>query len=67
MIDLSIKGKNIKSIGAKEEGFESIYPVNIIIGRNNAGKSTLLDIVQAMLAPDTISLNGHKGSHPEIL
>src|SRR4029077_11139651 len=29
-------------------GFEAINPVNVIIGRNNTGKSHLLDLVQAL-------------------
>ncbi|MBI5749740.1 MAG: ATP-binding protein [Nitrospinae bacterium] len=44
--DHSVKIKNYKCFGADEQGFEHILPVNIIIGRNNSGKSTLLEIIQ---------------------
>lgn len=31
-------------------GFDSIKPINVIIGRNNSGKSHLLDLVEALCA-----------------
>lgn len=62
---MSIKGKYFKSIGAEEMGFEEVYPINIIIGRNNAGKSTLLDLIQRMIEPGDMPF--HKGNRSEIL
>ncbi|MBA2116872.1 AAA family ATPase [Bremerella alba] len=44
----SLKLENLKCFGVGSEGFESIKPINIIIGRNNAGKSTLLDIIPSL-------------------
>jgi len=38
--------RNYKSFGAEEQGFDSIKPTNLIVGRNNSGKSALLDLVQ---------------------
>src|SRR5690606_3165941 len=32
--------------GENEQGFDQIKPVNLIIGRNNSGKSTLIDLVE---------------------
>ena len=29
-------------------GFDTIKPINVIIGRNNSGKSHLLDLVEVM-------------------
>ena len=29
-------------------GFDEIKPINVIIGRNNSGKSHLLDLVEAL-------------------
>ena len=29
-------------------GFDTIKPINVIIGRNNSGKSHLLDLVEAL-------------------
>lgn len=44
MYEISIKAKNYKCF-KEETGFESIKRVNLIIGKNNSGKSTLLDLV----------------------
>ena len=46
MIDISIKAKNYKCFD-DETGFEIIRRVNLIIGKNNVGKSALLDLVDA--------------------
>jgi ABC-type uncharacterized transport system ATPase subunit len=42
--NFSLKVKNLKCF-EDWQGFDSIYPVNVIVGRNNSGKSTLLDLV----------------------
>ena len=41
-IDTGFKLKNYKSFGSTGAGFETIKPVNVIVGRNNIGKSALL-------------------------
>ena len=33
-------------------GFDVIKPINVIIGRNNSGKSHLLDLVEVMCSGD---------------
>ncbi len=33
-------------------GFDTIKPINVIIGRNNSGKSHLLDLVEALCDPE---------------
>jgi len=38
--------RNYKSFGDEPQGFEGFSPANIIVGRNNSGKSALLDLVQ---------------------
>lgn len=53
MIDSLLKIKNYKCIGEEYQGFDSIFPINIIIGRNNAGKSTLLDILESFCNSDS--------------
>jgi putative ATP-dependent endonuclease of OLD family len=45
-IPISLKVRNYKCFGDQAEGFDTIKPVNIVIGRNNSGKSALLDAVQ---------------------
>jgi putative ATP-dependent endonuclease of the OLD family len=46
MYSNSIKVKNYKCFHDKLEGFEKILPINIIIGKNNSGKSTLIDLIE---------------------
>ncbi len=45
IIDQSIKIKNYKCFGNEPQGFEKIYPINIITGKNNSGKSSLIDLI----------------------
>lgn len=45
-ITSSIKIKNYKCFGNTSQGFNEIKPINIIIGKNNSGKSSLLDLIQ---------------------
>jgi putative ATP-dependent endonuclease of the OLD family len=37
--------RNFKCFGSKTEGFDEIKPINVIIGRNNSGKSALVDLI----------------------
>ena len=41
-IDTGFTLKNYKSFGPTGAGFQSIKPINVIVGRNNIGKSSLL-------------------------
>lgn len=41
-IDIGFILKNYKSFGPTGAGFQSIKPINVIVGRNNIGKSSLL-------------------------
>ena len=50
LANVSVKIRNYKCFGAEPYGYEKILPINLIIGRNNSGKSTLLDLV-ALIAP----------------
>lgn len=47
MHDISIKVKNYKCF-KEEAGFDSIQRVNLIIGKNNSGKSSLLDVIESV-------------------
>lgn len=61
-----LKLKNYKSFGETIQGFDKIAPINIIIGRNNSGKSTLIDLVDFAISPRDISSNGHNGQAPAV-
>jgi len=41
----SLKVKHFKCFGDPEQGFDDIKPLNLIIGRNNSGKSSLLELI----------------------
>ena len=43
--NLSVKIKYYKCFGETEQGFEKIKPLNIIIGKNNSGKTSLLEVL----------------------
>lgn len=42
----SLRAANLKCFGSEPQGFDSVHAINLIIGRNNAGKSALLDMVR---------------------
>jgi putative ATP-dependent endonuclease of the OLD family len=44
--DTKLYIQNYKSFGNDEQGFDSIQPINVLVGRNNSGKSALLDLIQ---------------------
>ena len=48
-----IKTNDLKCFKGEFSGFEDIKPINIIIGKNNSGKSTLLELVDRATKRDT--------------
>jgi len=65
---LAVKVRNYKCFGDEEQGFTTILPINLIIGRNNSGKSTLLELIQYVAHPsENFQKLGHKGNTlPEV-
>ena len=69
MVDIdgiSLKISNYKCFGGEAIGYDRILPVNLIIGRNNTGKSTLLDLIDYITSPTDLGRLGHKGQSPEV-
>ena len=65
--DLSIKISNYKCFGDEACGYDRILPINLIIGRNNSGKSSLLDLIDFGVQPKDLSSLGHKAQAPRFV
>ncbi|MCM8528136.1 MAG: ATP-binding protein, partial [Lentisphaeraceae bacterium] len=46
MIDISVKVSNYKCFKELPGGFDCIKNINLVIGRNNSGKSSILDLIE---------------------
>lgn len=64
---VSVKISNYKCFAEEPYGYEKILPFNLIIGRNNTGKSTLLDVIDYLTHPSDLNTLGHKGNSPRVL
>src|SRR2546426_937167 len=62
----AIRITNYKSIGIDGGGFDAILPINLIIGRNNSGKSTLIDLVDYLVRPSELSSASHQSPLPRV-
>lgn len=48
---LSFKVRNFMCFGSDPQGFDQILPINIIIGRNNTGKTALIEMLHYLSDP----------------
>jgi predicted ATP-dependent endonuclease of OLD family len=64
--DVSIKFKNHKCFGDDFQELNSMKPVNIIIGRNNSGKSSLLDLIGYLFNPSNFQSVPHEKKYTEV-
>ncbi|QIK56078.1 ATP-binding protein [Dysgonomonas sp. HDW5B] len=56
--------KNYKCFDNNGAGFDKIYPINIIIGKNNSGKSSLIDVIRYLTDNESdITQNTREGKH----
>jgi len=67
----SLKGigfhiKNYKCFKDEPAGFDQVLPLNILVGRNNSGKSSLLDLVEWIVGDQKDSEGNPKPGIPEI-
>lgn len=68
LLNFSVKAKNLKCFGDNEQGFEQIKAINLIIGRNNSGKSTLIDLIEYVVkGGDAPEGHWHDRNKPEII
>lgn len=52
IIEEKITIKNYKCFDEEGGGFDRILPINILIGKNNSGKSSLLDLIESLTLKD---------------
>jgi len=67
MLDILLKINNYKCFGEHFQGFDRIFPINVIIGRNNSGKSSLLDLIKYTISPYDLSSLAHKNNDPQVI
>lgn len=67
MKEVSLKVTNYKCFGSEPQGFNKIKPLNIIIGRNNSGKSSLLDVINYAISPYDLVDHSHNKNHPQVI
>lgn len=64
--EVSLTIANYKCFAEPPQGFETILPINLVIGRNNSGKSALLDLVQYAVEQQDLEGLGHGSKLPRV-
>ncbi|WP_299583995.1 AAA family ATPase [uncultured Sunxiuqinia sp.] len=68
ILDQKIRVKNYKCFDSTGGGFDKILPINIIIGKNNSGKSSLIDLIQFIVTKNKDFIDtGRDNISPEVL
>lgn len=62
---VGIEFANYKAFGPEYQRVDRIAPLNIVIGRNNSGKSALLEAISHYVSPDDVTARGHRGAAPD--
>jgi putative ATP-dependent endonuclease of the OLD family len=66
--NFSVRMKNFNCFGNEEQGFDTIKLINIIIGRNNSGKSSLLDFIDSLVKGFEFTTElWHAGQEPTVI
>lgn len=65
--DVGLLAQNLACFGDIPQGFERILPLNVIVGRNNCGKSTLIDLVEYAICGSAARWVNRKGKRAEAL
>ena len=65
--DIDIRVENFKCFGGEAQGLNEIKPINLLIGRNNSGKSSLIDLVEYLCNPSDMREFGHNGRLPKFI
>lgn len=67
IINEEIVVRNYKCFDTEGGGFEKIMPINIIIGKNNSGKSTLIDLIRYYIEQNKDFIaTGRNGNRSEV-
>ena len=57
MIIKSVKFRNYKCFKNEWAGFDEIKPINVIIGKNNSGKSSLLELIEVIYTEKNLDIS----------
>lgn len=63
----SLRLSNHRAFGEEPQGFGALAPVNLLVGRNNAGKSSLLDAIAFLCGDEEALGTSRAGAEPQLL